>query len=66
MSEKIIGKVFRVKDDQIHILNSPSSFKDSLNSILLNAKNRIYISSLYTDNENEVRGKFSNRIPTES
>ncbi|KAL5369904.1 putative silencer-associated factor [Cryptosporidium parvum] len=60
MSEKIIGKVFRVKDDQIHILNSPSSFKDSLNSILLNAKNRIYISSLYTDNENEITKTLRN------
>lgn len=62
MTEKIVGKVFEVKDNQIYILDSPSSFKNSLNSILLNAKKRIYISSLYTDNENEVRKKPSNII----
>ncbi|OII72496.1 silencer-associated factor [Cryptosporidium ubiquitum] len=54
MAEEIVGKAFKVKDDQISVLDSPSSFKDSLNSILLNAKRRIYISSLYTDTENEI------------
>lgn len=54
MTEKVVGKVFKVKDHQIRLLDSPSAFKDSLNSILLNAKKRVYISSLYTDGQNEV------------
>lgn len=54
MTGRIVGKAFRVKDHQIRLLDSPSAFKDSLSSILLNAKDRIYISSLYTDGQNEV------------
>lgn len=52
---KPLGKAFKVKIDKIRVLDSPSSFKDALLSILLKANNRICISALYTDDEKEVR-----------
>ncbi|KAF7458385.1 CDP-diacylglycerol--glycerol-3-phosphate 3-phosphatidyltransferase, mitochondrial [Cryptosporidium felis] len=54
VDQKIIGRVFKLNEDQIHILNSPASFNNALCSILMNAKNRVYFSSLYADGENEV------------
>ncbi|KAH7650081.1 silencer-associated factor [Cryptosporidium bovis] len=57
---QVAGRLFRINPENIEVLDSPSSFKNELFSIVKNAKKRVCISSLYVDQMDEFNDILKN------